>query len=218
VLTKPKGPREKTPEVYEAENMEEMGKIRQRSPEAIIILHNVLLKGIRAQVVKDKDMLEAYEKMFSGETYPVDKNNPEAYLFVRSLSEEEKTFYKDSLTKGERWVNGGLIIGFTEEDIVKLDEHEDMHLDENGEVSGTYMRQSVPKLTIGNMDFKPTEIEYYGGNKKISDIHKYRAENPEELKRFNALGPGKEKRSHLFWPLNVRNRGKKKEGKIKNES
>ncbi len=163
---------DRAPEVYEAKDLEEAGALLKQDPAGIVLLHNVLLDGIRAQIITDGQLLSAYKKKF-GEKYPIDDANPEQYLYVRTPIKKEvilKSGEKTETRERERSINGGLIIGLTEEDLERLDKNETMKK-VDGVMDGIYMRQQVPKVIIENKNFTPANIEFYGGN--VGDFHKF---------------------------------------------
>jgi hypothetical protein len=174
------------PEVYETNDLEKASTLSKENPSALIILRNVLLEGIRAQIITDKQLLSAFEKKF-GESYSVDNNNPEQYLYVRTPLKKEKALKngeKIETPERGRPINGGVIICFSGENLPITDKKEGMGK-KYDRIGWIYMRQSVPQITIDNAKFIPENIEFYGGN--VGDIHIFIDPENSEKSRLSAI-------------------------------
>jgi hypothetical protein len=142
-------------QILEAINLEEAMELA-RDKKNVVILRGVKLEGIRAQIITDEQMAEAYKKKF-GKKVPWD-TAPNQYLYAKKAEGEEKA----------RYLNGGIIINLTPEDFKPMDANEGIVAEDN---DGIYWRQNVPELEIAGAHYKPEHIKFYGGN--IGDFHKY---------------------------------------------
>ncbi len=144
-------------EIHEAGSIEEAEKFTEKNPNNIIILRNVKMEGIRAQIITHNQFREAYKKKF-GEEYHYNINEGHEYLYVTLAKEGERG----------RDINGGLIIGLDGNDLKVIDVDEATNLKKN---DGVFFRKKVPELKISGKNYKPDSIEFYSGN--VGNIHEY---------------------------------------------
>jgi hypothetical protein len=165
----------KVVKVHEARSIKEASDLAKNNPDELVILRSFELGGVRRQIMTNKQFIQAQNKKFGESPYENGPQN-EQYLYIRPAGEDEK----------ERKVSGGLILGFTSEDLKVIDKDEAVNVEKN---DGIYFRKVVPELEMKGIKFKPEHIEFYGGN--AGNIHQYL--NPE-----NPYESGKEARKSIL--------------------
>lgn len=198
--------------IYEAGSIEEAQQLVEKNPEDVVILRNVKMEGVRAQIITSDQFVDAYKKKF-GKNFPESDSNGEAqeYLYVRQAEDD----------KMPRYINGGLVIGLNNADLRVFDIDEGIIPEDK---DGVYWRKKVPELKIENRQYQIKNITFYSGNAE-GDIHKYL--DPENkgvissrIARSAILEKkkGREISDSAKWPHSEEHRVREKwEGKTYNE-
>lgn len=170
-------------EIIEAALIEDATKQRRLSPQAVIILRNVELGGVRVNVMTENQLHRAFEKK-SGkpiEDYASTMGQETGHDFIAEARENEYLMVRVA-NDGEvpKTVNGGLVL-FSKEDLPVIDADEYAVGDE-----GIYARKPVPELNIAGTTYTPAHIEFYSGNVG-GNFHTFmNPENPDVSRKETA--------------------------------
>ena len=186
--------------IHEAGSIDEAEKLANENPGGVVILRNVKMEGVRAQIITYNQFTEAYKKKF-GEEYYYNIDEGHEYLYVVPAKEGERG----------RNIEGGLIIGLNNNDLKYFDIDEAVEPEKN---DGVYFRKKVPELEISGKKYKPDNIKFYSGN--VGDIHEFL--NPEDkassarIARSAILDKkmGRELSDSAKWPHSEEHRVRKK--------
>lgn len=181
--------------ILETSDIEEADKLIAADPEAIVILRNVKLSGVRVSIVSQEQLREWYEQVGGKWSDLVEAGidqeqiQDHAILFARPAKTGEKP----------RFLNGGLVCGLTTEELALLDLYE---------ILPVYQRTKVPELEIQNEPYRPKHVAFYSANPDLEV-------SPKEQGRVRALLRQERKPNRLSptaqWPETVRRKAKLKQ-------
>lgn len=146
--------------IHEVGSVEDAQKLAEKNHEDVVILRNVKMEGVRAQIITSNQFIDAYKKKF-GKDYPKsdDDAGAQEYLYVRQVEDNKKP----------RYINGGLVMGLSNDDLKAFDIDEGIIPEDK---DGVYWRKKVPELNIKNHKYQIENITFYSGNAE-DDIHKF---------------------------------------------
>jgi len=147
--------------IHETSDVQKADELANSHPNDIVILHNVVLEGVRRFVVNEEQLTNLFKKELSkqGKTWNdyekkmKNKYNYElgeeperhAYLYVVPAKPDEKS----------KTLNGGLILGLNASELKMLDDYE---------YKPVYTRQPTKKLCINEKPYTTEHITFYAGS------------------------------------------------------
>ncbi len=175
--------------ILEAENIED-ARQKAADPNAIVILRNVVLEGVRVDEFSEQMMRNWLQD---------EKGLDEIQRLIRegilSHMSVHGGLYARVSKDSKDFLNGGLVIGLKPEELPRFD---------GFEMEPIYKRTLVPELEIEDQKYAPLHIQFYAGDDKYE---------PDEYEwmRMDHL---KENRGSLKYSDSVRKRPERRKPKI----
>ena len=162
--------------ILEASNIKDAKELVDKNPEAVVILPNVEMSGVRVDVISE-DQLRKWYKQTGGDINDLiqkgafeKETQPRVILYARTAQSTDEPRTRS------RYLNGGLIFGLSEEEVrLDLDAYE---------ADPVYKRAVVPELKINNEKYTPQNVTYYGAGVDLG-----KAEGESALVNKLLLGP-----------------------------
>jgi len=169
--------------IYETTSIEEASKLTM-IPQSIVMLRGVRMEGVDVGVITEAQLREWYSELGGNVQALVDEG------VLTQESTHAGLYARASVTgKPSRFLNGGLVCGFTPSELERIDKFE---------MVPVYERVKVPRLIIDDGKYVPEHIAFYAGNYKFKRA-------PGEYKRlWEKLHRGQGK-----WPEDIRSDNKK---------
>lgn len=165
--------------ILETTNIDEAARLARQNPDAVIIVRDVEMGGVRVNVATEDQLHRATEKKLSVkiEDYAADVKEKAGHDFLIPARDNQYLMTRVA-EEGEvkKTINGGLVI-FQERDLTAIDADEYAEGDE-----GIFARKKAPEISIGGRTFTPRHIEFYAGN--VGDLHRFlNPDDPNESRR-----------------------------------